>query len=88
VATFLIAAVASVTNGYAIVYYNNVVRYALLDASGNFSTNFLICSGTPATAQVLAIDNAAQQQSNLTTVNVAAPATNVGNITACGVAST
>jgi hypothetical protein len=47
----------------------------------------LVCSGTPPTAQVLGIDNGAGQQSNLTTVNVSAPGTNVGNITACGVSS-
>ena len=78
---------ANVTNGYAIIYYNNVVRYGHLDANGNFSTNFIVCSGTPPTAQVLAVDNGGGQQSNLTTVNVTAPATNVGNITACGVSS-
>jgi hypothetical protein len=74
----------NVTSGYAIIYYNNVVRYAYLNNSGDFSTNFLVCSGTPATAQVVAIDNGTQQQSALATVTVTAPGTNAGNFTACG----
>ncbi len=75
----------NVTSGYAIVYFNNHVRYAAVDSLGNFHTNFIVCSSTPIIAQVLGVDNTTQQQgSSLTTVNVTTPTTNAGNLTACG----
>src|SRR4029079_1131419 len=36
----------SVTNGYAILSVGNWVRYAKVDGSGNFSTNFILCNTT------------------------------------------
>jgi hypothetical protein len=75
---------ASVTNGYAIVYYDNMVRYAATNNNGDFSTNFTVCTSSPTTCDVLGVDNAAQQQGALTTINIAVPSTNAGNLSACG----
>ncbi|HEV7333357.1 MAG TPA: carboxypeptidase-like regulatory domain-containing protein [Flavisolibacter sp.] len=75
---------APVTNGVAIVTYGYKVRYVSVDASGDFQTTFTRCSGSPAVVDIVGIDNATQQQSNSTTVTVAVPLTNAGNISACG----
>ena len=73
-----------VTNGYAIIYYDNMVRYASVNSNGDFSTTFTSCSGSPATCQVLGVDVAAQQQGSTINVTVVSPITNTGNISACG----
>jgi hypothetical protein len=78
---------ANLAKGYAIVSINNYVRYAKVDGSGNFSTNFLLCSIT-GNVQVLGVDETTQQQGNISTVAVAAPTTDVGTIAACGTSST
>lgn len=76
-----------VSNGYAIITSNNIVRYAATDANGNFEVSFISCTGTTTTALVLGIDQTSQQQSTATTVTVTAPATTIPNITACGTSS-
>jgi hypothetical protein len=76
-----------VINGYAIIYYNNTVRYASADNTGKFSTNLVICNGSPATCQVLGVDNSLQQQGDVTDINIVVPETMVGNISACGSSS-
>lgn len=77
---------AALTKGYAIISINNNVRYAKVDGSGNFSTNFLLCSIT-GNVQVLGVDETTQQQGNISTVAVAVPTTDVGTISACGTSS-
>ena len=74
---------AAVTNGYAILTVNNWVRYAKVDASGNFSTNYVLCNATSATVQALGVDETAQQQGNIVSFPVTLPTTDVGNISAC-----
>jgi len=76
-----------VANGYAIIYYDNMVRYANANNNGDFSTTFTTCPGSPTTCQVLGVDNAAQQQGSVVNVTVASPITNAGNISACGTSS-
>ncbi|MGZ3938568.1 MAG: hypothetical protein ACXVLT_07795, partial [Flavisolibacter sp.] len=75
---------AAVTNGYAILSINNWVRYAKVDASGSFSTNYLLCNTAGTNLQVIGVDDGAQQQGSLTTVSVTAPTTDMGTISACG----
>ncbi len=77
----------AVTNGYAIITVNNMVRYAATDASGNFSVSFISCSGASATAQVIGVDQATQTQSSVSNVPITLPGTNAGNIVACGISS-
>ena len=79
---------AIVTKGYAIVSVNNRVHYAKVDASGNFSTDYVLCDINTATAQVLGIDETAQQQGTPTSLSVTAPTTDFGNVAACGTVST
>ena len=77
---------APVTDGNAIIYYDNVVRYAATNSNGNFSIQFIVCSSNPS-CDIIGVDNAAQQQSSLTSVNIVTPVTNAGNISACGTSS-
>ncbi|MGZ3938740.1 MAG: carboxypeptidase-like regulatory domain-containing protein [Flavisolibacter sp.] len=79
---------APVTNGYAILSINNWVRYAKVDANGNFSTNYILCSTSGTNLQVLGVDDGGQQQGNPTTLQVTAPTTDVGTVSACGTSST
>jgi hypothetical protein len=76
---------APVANGFALIQYDNIVRYAHTDANGNFATVIVQCSGSSsAGCQILGIDEAAQQQGILTSLTLTAPITNAGNISACG----
>jgi hypothetical protein len=75
---------ASVTKGYAIVTVNNWVHYAKVDASGNFTTNYVLCNASSANVQVLGVDETAQQQGNTVSFGVTLPTTDVGTISACG----
>lgn len=79
---------ANVTKGYAIVSVNNWVHYAKVDASGNFSTNYVLCDITSATAQVLGVDETAQQQGAIISLPVTGTTTDFGTISACGTVST
>lgn len=78
----------NVTKGYAIVSINNAVHYAKVDGSGNFSTNYVLCNINGVNAQVLGVDETAQQQGNTTSLSVSSPTTDFGNVTACGTVST
>lgn len=76
-----------VANGFAVITFNSIVRYAATDALGHFECTFITCAGTPTIAQIIGIDQAGQQQSAVTTVTITAPATNAGTLTACGTSS-
>jgi len=78
----------NVTKGYAIVSINNLVRYSKVDGSGNFSTNYVLCNINGVNAQVLGVDETAQQQGNTITLSVSLPATDFGTVSACGTVST
>ena len=78
----------SVTKGYAIVAVNNRVHYAKVDGSGNFSTDYILCNLTGATAQVLGVDETAQQQGASTSFPITTTITDLGSIAACGTVST
>lgn len=73
-----------ITKGYAIIYFGNTVRYAAVDANGNFSRAFLRCSGSAATCHILGVDESAQQQGSTTAATIIAPVTDAGTISACG----
>jgi hypothetical protein len=77
----------AVTNGYALINYENVTRYAAVNSSGQFTVSFLKCSGGPATCEVLGVDQTAQQQGASVTVTITTPVTNTGTIVACGVSA-
>ena len=78
---------APVAKGYAMISFDNMMRYASTNANGEFSTTFVVCAGSAASARVTGIDEAAVQQSASATVNVTTPLTNAGSINACGVSS-
>ena len=80
---------AAVTDGFAIITYNNTVRYARVNGQGEFSTTFTRCSSSPNTADVLGVDaGSGQQAPNPTSVNITGATTDAGNISACGTATT
>jgi len=78
----------NVTKGYAVVSIDNWVHYAKVDGSGNFSTNYVLCSVSGVNAQVIGVDETTQQQGNLVSKPIVAPTTDVGTISACGTSST
>jgi hypothetical protein len=75
---------APVTNGYAIIYYDNFTRYSNVNANGEFSTAFASCNTVPSNCQVIGVDLGAQQQGIAVTTVVTVPETNTGTIAACG----
>lgn len=79
---------APVTAGFALVSFGNYTHYASVNATGDFQTSFITCSGSPATVDVVGVDNATQQQSaTAISFAVVTPTTNVGNVSACGVST-
>lgn len=80
---------APVTNGYAEIHYGYLTRYATVNATGDFETNFTLCAFLgSAQVEVIGINSATQQQ-NATPVSTLAvlPLTDAGTITACGTTS-
>lgn len=77
-----------VTKGYAIVSVNNRVHYAKVDAGGNFSTDYILCNAGGTTAQVIGVDETAQQQGTTTSLPITASLTDFGTIAACGTNAT
>lgn len=77
----------NVVNGYALITLGNYVRYAAVNGNGDFTTNYVVCSNTTASLQVLGVDAAAMQQGTAASFPVTSPVTNVGNVNACGTSS-
>ena len=74
----------AVTNGYAVIFYDNYVRYAHTNSSGEFTVTFSSCNSSAAFCEVFGVDEGAQQQGTTVNVPVTTPVTNVGDLTACG----
>jgi hypothetical protein len=76
---------APVTNGYAEIHYGYYTFYASANATGDFEANVTRCSTTPASIEVIGVNNATQQQSAApVSVPIVMPVTNTSNLTACG----
>lgn len=73
-----------VTDGFIMMNYQNTVRYASVDANGNFSISFIRCSSSPADFKIVAVDANAMQQGNIINSTLGGQVTNVGNMMACG----
>jgi hypothetical protein len=73
-----------VTHGFAIIDYDNHIRYASVNSSGHFTTTMFQCTGMPPTCTIIGVDSLAAQQGPAMTVTVVSPLTNAGNILACG----
>lgn len=73
-----------VTNGFALVEYENIPRYAPVNSSGNFSLSIISCGNGAPTCTVTGTDSQAQQQSPPMVVTVTTPVTTTGDLTACG----
>lgn len=78
---------AAITSGYALIYIDNMVRYASTDASGNFAIAFVNCSSSSPNFSIIGVDNTNSQQGSTVSVPVASPLTNAGTISACGISS-
>jgi hypothetical protein len=78
----------NVANGFAIVSVNNMVHNAKVDATGNFTTNYVLCNTNNVNVQVLGVDDGAQQQGNSISAPVTAPVTDIGTVSACGTSAT
>lgn len=75
---------AAVTNGFAEIQYDNVPRFASVNATGNYAVTFPTCGSAQTTCSITGNDSQAQQQSAPVTVAVTLPVTNAADITACG----
>jgi hypothetical protein len=76
-----------VTNGYAVLIYNNTARYGAVDANGNFSISFLKCSSSSITGSITGVDAAANVQGSPQPVVISQAVTNIGVYSACGTSS-
>jgi hypothetical protein len=77
-----------VTNGFAVIHYNNETRYSdATGANGEFATTFTTCAGMPTSYEIYGIDATAQQSGATINAAVTSPTTNAGDIAACGTAS-
>src|SRR4030095_13527172 len=74
-----------VTNGNALIYFDGLY-YNTPISNGNFSITVTRCSATTP-IEVIAIDNAGQQQSNTWTGSASSGTVNTGVLTACGTSS-
>lgn len=75
---------SAIAKGYAVIRVDNMVRYAAVNANGEFSATMTVCSSLAPTAEIIGVDEAAQQQGAAVGVSIVAPQTQAGNITACG----
>ena len=77
----------AVTDGYAIVYFNNMARYANTNANGEFAVSFITCPASGTHVEVTPVDESVQQQGVAAMVPLVSPVTNAGNLTACGISA-
>lgn len=75
---------APVSHGYAIISFDNIIRYANVNSNGYFSSTFVSCSGITSTCDILGVDSSTQQQGSVVSATIISPVTSVGNISACG----
>jgi hypothetical protein len=73
-----------VTKGYAIIMYDNNVRYAAINSSAEFSVTFTTCAAAGASIKIIGVDETGNAQSGVQNVTLAFPVTDVGMIVACG----
>lgn len=76
---------APITDGYVQLLINGSSQFAGI-INGNFSYTYFSCQGVTS-AQVIAVDNAAQKQSSPLTVNLTGASVNAGQLVACAVSS-
>ncbi|MFL5773097.1 MAG: hypothetical protein ACJ75F_08065 [Flavisolibacter sp.] len=74
----------AVTNGYAMVYYNNTVRTAAVNSTGNFQVTVVQCISQINDLKVLPVDEGSGQQGNIISPNITSSVLNMGNLSACG----
>lgn len=75
-----------VTNGNVLVYFEGHLYNRSIN-NGNFSVTITRCANSSAAVEVVAIDNAAQQQSNTWTGSATTGTLNTGTLIACGTSS-
>jgi hypothetical protein len=76
-----------VTNGYAVISFDNNARYVTVNNNGQFSISFTRCTSSATTLDVTGVDNSNQQQGTVNNIALVTPVTNTGTITACGVST-
>lgn len=72
------------TKSYVVITVNNIVYTSTVDGNGNFMTSFTRCAGTATNAEIFGVNPLLLQQGSPLTLNITAPVTDVGTITACG----
>jgi len=72
-----------VTNGYAMVQFNNYISYISTNEQGEFSTSFINCTGATVQCKIMGIDENAQQQGTVMSISFA-QLNQLISIDACG----
>ena len=75
---------APVTNGYVLLKKGYSSYRVNINSDGTFDFNVLICTGNTS-AEVIAVDNNSQQQSNIISVALAEGANTLSGLNACGI---
>jgi hypothetical protein len=76
---------AVVTDGYVVALIGYNYYKAEVKADGSFNLNVLVCGGTSVPVNLIAVDNATQQQSNVMNIVVNSGNNPMGTIAACGI---
>jgi hypothetical protein len=75
---------APVTNGYAMLIYNNTPRYSALNASGQFIFSFVKCISGINTATLAGVDVTNNLQGNSQSITLSNTVTDIGDYQVCG----
>ncbi|PZR29393.1 MAG: hypothetical protein DI535_03380 [Citrobacter freundii] len=78
---------AAVTNGSALISFQNTSAYVSTDQNGVFSYVYVKCDDNPQTISVLGIDNETVQQGSSNNFSVTSSTLNTGTLNACGVSA-
>lgn len=77
----------AVTNGSALISFQNTSAYVSTDQNGVFSYVYVKCDNNAQTITVLGIDNKAVQQGSANSFSVTSSTLNTGILNACGVSA-
>ena len=73
-----------ISNGYALISYDNMIRYASASSNGDFSISFVTCSAIQSGFDIFGVDALSMEQGPTVKITVGSTEINAGNIFACG----
>jgi len=73
-----------ISNGYALISYDNMIRYASASSNGDFSISFVTCSAIQSGFDIFGVDALSMEQGPTVKITAGSTEINAGNIFACG----